>query len=193
MNSLFIPSQSRCLCWYIPRHFTYLSFPSVFFFTVQVSLPLGCYYFITFQLFLSFLSLFNALSFISCIPWNVCIFLAGCLILHLPREIMWNANLMQQGNFIDVSLAWHVSGTYTHHQKHWMFCCSTWFSAPSFWMGGGLESCCVTHGTIRTVHASYAAALKTTTHPKTWCVKPHAATQHLMLLMMCVCTRNMSS
>jgi len=44
-------------------------------------------------------------------------------------------------------------------------------------MGGGLESCCVgcvygadgavrPHGTIRTVHTTYAAALKTTTHPK---------------------------
>jgi len=40
---------------------------------------------------------------------------------------------------------------------------------------------------------TYAAALKTTTHPKTRCRKPYAATQHLMLLMMCVCTRNMSS
>jgi len=33
------------------------------------------------------------------------------------REIMWNANLMQQGNFIDVFLARHVSGTYAHHQE----------------------------------------------------------------------------
>jgi len=24
-----------------------------------------------------------------------------------------------------------------------MLSCSTWFSAPSFWMGGGLESLCV--------------------------------------------------
>jgi len=47
--------------------------------------------------------------------------------------------------------------------------------------------------TIRTVHTTYAAALKTTTHPKTRCRKPYAATQHLMLLMMGVCTRNMSS
>ena len=39
----------------------------------------------------------------------------------------------------------------------------------------------------------YAAALKTTTHPKTRCRKPHAATQHLTLLMMGVCTQNMSS
>jgi len=39
--------------------------------------------------------------------------------------------------------------------------CSIWFSAPSFWMGGGLESRCVgrvygadgaVHGTICTVH-----------------------------------------
>jgi len=50
---------------------------------------------------------------------------------------------MQQGNFIDVFLARHVSGTYVHHQEHWMLSCSIWFSAPSFWMGGGLESCCV--------------------------------------------------
>ena len=77
-----------------------------------------------------------------------------------------------------------------------MFSWSIWFSAPSFWMGGGLESRCVcrvygadgaVHGTIRT-----AAALKTTTHPKTRCRKPYAATEHLMLLMMGVCTRNMS-
>jgi len=28
------------------------------------------------------------------------------------------ANLMQLGNFIDVFLARHVSGTYTHHHEH---------------------------------------------------------------------------
>jgi len=50
-------------------------------------------------------------------------------------------------------------------------------------MGGGLESRCVghvygadgvvqSHGTIRTAHMTYAAALKTTTHPKTPCRKP---------------------
>jgi len=33
-------------------------------------------------------------------------------------EIMRNANLMQQGNFIDVFLARHISGTYAHHQEH---------------------------------------------------------------------------
>jgi len=44
------------------------------------------------------------------------------------------------------------------------------------------------HGTIRTVHTTYAAAFKTTTHPKTRCRKPYAATQHLMLLMTGVCT-----
>ena len=26
-----------------------------------------------------------------------------------------------------------------------MLSCSIWFSAPSFWMGGGLESRCVGH------------------------------------------------
>jgi len=69
-------------------------------------------------------------------------------------------------------------------------------------MGGGLESRCVgrvygadgaVHGTIRTVHTTYATALKTTTNPKTRRRKPYAATQNLMLLMMGVRTRNTSS
>ena len=47
---------------------------------------------------------------------------------------------MKLGNFIDVFLARHVSGTYAHHQEHEMLSCSIWFCAPSFWMGGGLES-----------------------------------------------------
>ena len=34
------------------------------------------------------------------------------------HEIISNANLMQQGNFIDVFLARHVSGTHAHHQEH---------------------------------------------------------------------------
>ena len=58
-------------------------------------------------------------------------------------EITWNANLMQQGNFSNVFLARHVSGTYARHQEQCMLCCSVWLSAPSFWMGGGLENCCV--------------------------------------------------
>jgi len=33
-------------------------------------------------------------------------------------EIKWTANLMQLGNFIDVFLARHVSGTYAHRQEH---------------------------------------------------------------------------
>jgi len=49
------------------------------------------------------------------------------------------------------------------------------------------------HGTIRTVHTTYAAALKTTTHPKTRCTKPYAATRHLMLLMIGVFTPTTSS
>ena len=78
-----------------------------------------------------------------------------------------------------------------------MLSCSIWFSAPSFWMGGGLESRCVgrvcgadgaMHGTICTVHMTYAVALKTTIHPETQSRKPYAATQHLMLLMVGVCT-----
>jgi len=52
-------------------------------------------------------------------------------------------NLMQQGNFIDVFLARHVSGTYAQHQEHYVLSCSVWFSAPSFWLGGGLDNRCV--------------------------------------------------
>ena len=50
---------------------------------------------------------------------------------------------MQQGNFVNVFLIRHVSGIHTHHQEHQMLSCSIWFFAPSFWIGGGLESCCV--------------------------------------------------
>jgi len=84
-----------------------------------------------------------------------------------------------------------------------MLSCSIRLSAPSLWMDDdGLESRCVglctvwmvpSHGTIQTVHTTYAAALKITTHPKTRFRKSYAATQHLMLLMMDVCARNMSS
>ena len=61
---------------------------------------------------------------------------------------------MQQGDFINVFLARHVLSTYTHHQEHSMLSCSIWFSAPSLWMGGGLESRCVgrvcgADGTVR--------------------------------------------
>jgi len=81
-----------------------------------------------------------------------------------------------------------------------MLSCSIWFSAPSLWMGGGLESRYVvgrvygTGGVVRHHphrNTTHATALKTTTHPKTRCRKPYAATQHLMLLMMGVCTRNL--
>jgi hypothetical protein len=84
---------------------------------------------------------------------------------HLPHEIKRNANFMQQGNFIDVFLARHVSGTYAHHQEHQMLSCSIRFSAPNFWMGGG---------------RLYGA---------------DGAENHMpqLLLMMGVCTRNMPS
>ena len=61
-----------------------------------------------------------------------------------------------------------------------MLSCHIWFSAPSFWKGGGLESRCIgrvygadgaMHDTISTVHTTHAVALKTTTHPKTRCRK----------------------
>ena len=75
-------------------------------------------------------------------PCNREAVLEGCLTVYLPHEIMWNANLMQRGNFINVFLARHVSGTYAHHQEHQIF---------------------------STAHTTYAAALKTTTQPKPRC------------------------
>jgi len=81
-----------------------------------------------------------------------------------------------------------------------MLSCSIWFSAPILWKDGGLESRCVgrvygADGTVQihTVHTTYTAALEATTHPQTRCRKPYAATQHLMLPMMGVYTRNMSN
>jgi len=93
-----------------------------------------------------------------------------------------------------VFLARHASGTYAHHQEHYMLSCSIWFSAPSFgwvvvlraaaWVVCGWCRVTESHGTIRTLHTTHAVTLKTTTLPKTRCRKPCAATQHLMLLMM---------
>jgi len=64
---------------------------------------------------------------------------------------------MQLGNCIVVFLARHVSGAYTHHQENYTLSCSIWYPAPSFWMGGGLESrfvwcgwCCTRHHPHRT-------------------------------------------
>jgi len=51
----------------------------------------------------------------------------GCLTVHLPHGIKWNANLMRQCNVIDVFLARHVSGTYTHHRN-----ISCWVPAYGF-------------------------------------------------------------
>jgi len=35
-----------------------------------------------------------------------------------------------------------------------MLSCSIWFSVPSFWMGGGLDSRCVGVCTVRMVHGT---------------------------------------
>ena len=102
--------------------------------------------------------------------WLIC---EGCLNVHLPHEIKWYTNLMQLGNFIDVFLARHVSGTHAHHQEHWMLSCSIWFSAPSFWMGVGWSWWAA---------AWVVCAVRMV--PCDWVAR---------LLMMGVCTRNMSS
>jgi len=53
-----------------------------------------------------------------------------------------------------------------------MLCCSIWFSVPSFWMGGGLESRCVGHvygadGTVRgmTPSAPYTRSTQRLSRP----------------------------
>jgi len=65
-------------------------------------------------------------------------------------------------------------------------------------MGGGLEGRCVgrvygADGAVR--HRTHDLHSGPQDHnlSKTRCRKPYAATQHLMILMMGVCTRNMSS
>jgi len=77
---------------------------------------------------------------------------------------------MQQGNFINVFLARHVSGTYAHHQVYQTLSCSIWFSAPSFWMDGGLESRCV--GRVCGADGAVLA-------PQIVCSVPEAATKVL--------------
>jgi hypothetical protein len=114
--------------------------------------------------------------------------LEGCLTVHLPHGITWNASLMQQGGIINIFLVRHVSGTYAHHQEQWnvelhhMVYCTEFLDG---WSWEPLHRSCVrcgwcraSHGTIRTAHTTYAAALKNITHPKTRCRKPYAATQH---------------
>jgi len=100
---------------------------------------------------------------------------------------------MQLGNFIDIFLARYVSGNTPIIRS-----ITCWVAEYGFLHGvfgwvvvlraAALVVCTVrmvqSHGTIRTVHTTYTAALKTTTHPKTPCRKPYAATQHPMLLMM---------
>jgi len=62
-----------------------------------------------------------------------------------------------------------------------MLSCSVWFPAPSFWMGCGFESRCV--GRV------YGADGAVRHYPH----GTYVATQHLMLQIMGVYTRNMSS
>ena len=59
-----------------------------------------------------------------------------------------------------------------------MLSCSIWFSAPSFWMGGGYDL----HGTIRTVHTTYASAVKTNLRDQ---VSPHVKISNKTLTFLC--------
>jgi len=64
-----------------------------------------------------------------------------------------------------------------------MLSCSMWFSALSFWMGGGLESRCLGHvyGADGVVHHPHrtrdlSSDCQDHHHPKIQCRKPYAAT-----------------
>jgi len=103
-----------------------------------------------------------------------------------------NANLMQLCNFIDIFLARHVSATYAHRQEHYMSSCSVWFSAPSFWKGGGLESRCVG----RVYGADGAGTRKQEVLGVVWCIlsstcfgiRPSSEALDVELQRMVLCT-----
>jgi len=85
-----------------------------------------------------------------------------------------------------------------------MLSCSIWFSAPSFWKDGGLESRCIgrVYGADDAVQLSHMAPSAPYIRPMQRLSRPapfqnlgaeNHMLQHLMLLLMGVCTRNMSS
>ena len=82
-----------------------------------------------------------------------------------------------------------------------MLSCSIWFSVPSFWMGGGLESRCIgrvygADGARHHPHRKHHRTQRLSRPPpiqKLGAENHMLATQHLMLLMMSVCARNVSS
>jgi len=102
---------------------------------------------------------------------------------------------MQLDHFIDVFLALHVTGAYAHHQEHQMLSCSIQFSAPSLWMDGGLESRCggCVDGAVQLSHTAPSAPY--TQPPQRLSSPPSihklSAENHMLLLMMGVCARNM--
>jgi len=66
-----------------------------------------------------------------------------------------------------------------------MLSCSIWFSAPSFWMGGGLERRCVgrVYGADGAVHHPHRTHDLRSVSQDGWCTAPSAPytrpTQHL--------------
>jgi len=65
-----------------------------------------------------------------------------------------------------------------------MLSCSIWFSAPSFWMGGGLESRCVgrVYGADGAVRTAPSAPYTRTHHPSQPICWGHAVAQSLEAL-----------
>jgi len=61
-----------------------------------------------------------------------------------------------------------------------MLSCSTPFSAPSLWMGGGLESRCVGH----VYSADGAVSRMAPSAPYTQPTQPHATMSHLPTLLL---------
>jgi len=120
--------------------------------------------------------------------------LEGCLTVHLPHEIKWNANLMQQGNFIDVFLALTCfgyicpsSGALDIELQHTVFC--TEF-LDGWWFWEPLRRSCVRCGWCRAApSAPYTWPMQRLSRPPPIQKLGAEKTQHLMLLMMDVCTR----
>ena len=91
---------------------------------------------------------------------------------------------MQQSNSIKAFLPRRVSGTYAHHQEHQMYSCSIWVSAPSFWIGGGLDRRCAVRIVPCTApSASHTRPMQRLSRPPP--IQTLGAENHMLQLYIC--------
>ena len=108
----------------------------------------------------------NNFSNISTLIWIFIDFLLGIyffILLFSPRFETFNADSVMKNEFYTLTATYK---TFRLWRKNLKGCLTVHLPREIN------ES----HGTIRTVNTTYAAALKTTTHPNTRCRKPYAAT-----------------